>query len=163
MLREALDEGEPVTANGKVAGPSQRAILSGRILLAEDNPVNRTVATSMLAQIGIKVDIAHNGVEAVEATQCARYDVILMDCQMPEMDGFEATAAIRTAERASGSDAHTVIVALTANAVNGDRERCLAVGMDDYLAKPFRKEQLVGILEKYMSRVDQPVRANAAS
>ena len=163
VLREALDEGESVTANDKVAGPSQRAILSGRILLAEDNPVNRTVATSMLAQLGIKVDNAHNGVEAVEATQRARYDVILMDCQMPEMDGFEATAAIRAAERAVGTDAHTVIVALTANAVNGDRERCLAVGMDDYLAKPFRKEQLVGILEKYLLRVEQPVSANAAS
>ncbi len=118
----------------------------GRVLLAEDNMVNRTIATSMLRQLGWEVDCAKNGVEAVSAVANHRYDVVLMDCQMPEMDGFAATAAIRQTEQESGCATHVRIVALTANAVQGDRERCLAAGMDDYLAKPFRKEQLARVL-----------------
>ncbi len=150
VLRDLLDEGEAAPAANSNAIATPHAQLRGKVLLAEDNPVNRTVATSMLKQLGIEVEIARNGAEAVEAVRQTRYDVILMDCQMPEMDGFEATAAIRDAERSAGERSPMVIVALTANAVQGDRERCLAAGMSDYLAKPFRKEQLQSTLEKYL-------------
>ena len=146
ILHRLLDEPAPaptVQASDRVPNETTRR---RRILLAEDNAVNRTVATSMLKQLGFEVDWAKNGVEAVSAVANARYDVVLMDCQMPEMDGFEATAAIRKAEQAASSASRVKIVALTANAVQGDRERCLAVGMDDYLAKPFRKEQLARVL-----------------
>ena len=145
-LHRLLDEPAPAPAvepGGSVPTETKK---QGRILLAEDNVVNRTVATSMLKQLGFEVDWAKNGLEAVSAVANARYDVVLMDCQMPEMDGFEATAAIRKAEQGSGGVTRVWIVALTANAVQGDRERCLAVGMDDYLAKPFRKEQLARVL-----------------
>jgi CheY-like chemotaxis protein len=117
----------------------------GRVLLAEDNPVNKIVAVSMLKQLGFAVDVANNGQEAVLAAANERYDAILMDCQMPVMNGFEATAAIRAAEASAG--VRVPIIALTANAVAGDRERCLAAGMDDYLSKPIRKEQLRNALE----------------
>ena len=150
VLHELLDE--PLLATPAAADvvvpvvPGSR----GRVLLAEDNPVNRTVAVSMLKQLGFFVDCAANGFEAVRAAAEGQYDAILMDCQMPQMDGYEASAAIRRAERASsvasGRAARVRIIALTANALKGDRDLCIAAGMDDYLAKPFRKEQLARVL-----------------
>ncbi len=119
----------------------------GTVLLAEDNDVNRLVATSMLESLGLQVDVAASGTEALQATARARYDIVLMDCQMPEMDGFDATAAIRARE--GGAD-RCVIVALTAHAMDGDRERCLAVGMDDYLSKPFAREDLARLLSRWL-------------
>ena len=117
--------------------PSEHSL---RVLLAEDNPVNQTLATRMLEKLGHKVHVANNGKEAFERTQAEDFDVIVMDVQMPEMDGLEATIAIRTAEATTGK--HVPILAMTAHAVKGDRERCLSVGMDGYLSKPIRIEEL---------------------
>jgi CheY-like chemotaxis protein/HPt (histidine-containing phosphotransfer) domain-containing protein len=122
--------------------------LAGHVLLAEDNPVNQAVATGMLEAIGISVDIAVNGREAIDRLAAAHYDLVLMDCHMPELDGFAATAEIRRRER--GGRSHLPIVALTANALDGDREICIASGMDDYLAKPFTREQLALTLAHWL-------------
>jgi len=135
-----------------VAEPAGREPL--HILLAEDSPVNQKVAVSMLERRGHRVVVAANGVEAVAAARSQTFDLVLMDVQMPEMDGLAATAAIRTYERATG--AHVPIVAMTANAMHGDRERCLAAGMDDYVAKPIRARDL-------MARIEAVVGASAAA
>jgi CheY-like chemotaxis protein/HPt (histidine-containing phosphotransfer) domain-containing protein len=111
-----------------------------RILLVEDNIVNQKVALILLEQLGLETDIAANGKEAVEAVAKHRYPLILMDCHMPEMDGFEATVAIRKLEELAGY--YTPIIAVTALAMAGDRERCIAAGMNDYISKPIDKEVL---------------------
>jgi CheY-like chemotaxis protein len=110
-----------------------------RILLAEDNAVNRKVAITMLGKINYIPDIAENGLQVLEKLASTRYDLIFMDCQMPEMDGFEATRRIRAM---SGPEASTRIVAITANALQGDRESCLNAGMNDYIAKPIRYDDI---------------------
>jgi len=115
------------------------------ILLAEDNAINRTVATKILARGGFGCDVVPDGRRALEALRAGSYDVVLMDCQMPELDGFEVTGLLRALERQEGR-APVHVIALTANAMKGDRERCLAAGMDDYLAKPFKAELLLGKL-----------------
>lgn len=117
-----------------------------KILIAEDNPVNRELTQKMLEQIGFSTEIADNGLEAVKAAAETNYDLILMDCQMPEMDGFEATAAIR---QQTSKEHCPKIIALTANAATGERERCLDAGMDDYLCKPITKEDLRETIEKH--------------
>ncbi|WP_051822680.1 response regulator [Desulfonatronum thiodismutans] len=127
--------------------------LGGKILLVEDNLVNQEVAKGLLKEMGAAVDVVGNGREAVEAVRTGKYDLVFMDCQMPIMDGFEATRRIRESE--SGGR-RTPIVAMTAHAMEKDRERCLAVGMDDYLSKPVKTGDLVRILEKY-----SPGRSNA--
>ncbi|MFM8330252.1 MAG: response regulator, partial [Candidatus Methylumidiphilus sp.] len=120
----------------------------GKILVAEDNLINQKVAVGLLERLGCEVKVAGNGVEAVEVFVRDSFDLILMDCMMPQMDGYEATAAIR-ARQADGARP-TPIVALTANNVAGDREKCLAAGMDDYLAKPFSLHQLQAILQRWL-------------
>jgi len=125
--------------------------LRGRVLLAEDNPVNQEVAIAMLQRIGLQYKVAANGQQALDLLLENTFDVILMDCQMPVMDGFEATARIRQNELASGS-AKCPIIALTANAIVGDREMCLSKGMDDYLSKPFSMEQLHEILSHWLDK-----------
>jgi CheY-like chemotaxis protein len=114
-----------------------------RILLAEDNVVNQKLALRLLGQMGYRADLASNGIEAVESVGRQTYDVVLMDVQMPEMDGLEASRRI-TAQ--GPPDQRPRIVAMTANAMQGDREQCLAAGMDDYVTKPIRVEALVQAL-----------------
>jgi CheY-like chemotaxis protein len=117
------------------------------ILLVEDNIVNQKVVLRQLQRLGYTAEIAANGHEAVEAALQGRYRLILMDCQMPELDGFDATRMIRVAEAALHR--HTPIIAMTANAMAGDREACLAAGMDDYLAKPLHIKDLQGMVEQW--------------
>ena len=115
-----------------------------RVLVAEDNPVNQQVARKMLEKIGCRVDLVANGLEAVKAVESIPYQIVFMDCQMPEMDGFTATNAIRKGEQ---NGRHVPIVAMTANALAGDRERCLEAGMDDYISKPVKGADLKVIVE----------------
>ena len=124
-------------------GPGHTA----RVLVAEDNPVNQRVARLMLEKCGCLVDVVDNGEQAANSVATGAYDLVLMDCQMPVCDGFEATRRIR-ALPPPVSD--IVIVALTANALSGDREHCLAAGMNDYLAKPVRRDALNELLARYL-------------
>jgi len=122
----------------------------GRVLVAEDNPVNQEVARETLASLGCQIDLAANGEEAVVMASRTAYDLIFMDCQMPVMDGFEATRAIRTRE-ALQQQKHIPVIALTAHAAEGDRKQCLAMGMDDYLSKPFSQEALSTVLRRWLT------------
>jgi CheY-like chemotaxis protein len=121
-----------------------------RVLLAEDNPVNQRLASRLLEKRGHSVVVAENGLEALAALEKECFDLVFMDVQMPVMDGFEATVAVRRKEGVSGI--HLPIVALTAHAMKGDREKCLAVGMDAYLTKPIRPQELDEILQAYLSK-----------
>jgi CheY-like chemotaxis protein len=115
-----------------------------KVLLVEDSVVNQKLAAAVLEKDGHHVTIANNGREAVQAFESDSYDLVLMDIQMPEMDGFEATRSIRKMEQGTGN--HIPIIAMTAHALVGDRERCLAVGMDDYIAKPIYAKQLLATI-----------------
>ena len=121
-----------------------------RILVVEDNAINRRLVLLMLEKLGHRADVAVSGTEAVAAAEHVAYDVILMDCQMPEMDGFAATREIRrrAAQRPADERKPARIIALTANALAGARAQCLAAGMDDYLSKPFTTQQLSAVLPK---------------
>ncbi len=140
----------PVTSTKSGAKPKD-----ARILVAEDNRVNQKLALLMLRKLGYQADIANNGREAVEAQGSKGYDLIFMDCQMPVLDGYAATKALRD----NSKTCSVRIVAMTANALEGDRERCLAAGMDDYIAKPVRYEELEALLEKHFpsAAASQPV------
>ena len=148
--RQGYAAGTPAVA----PKPRAPAAPGGRVLLVEDNPVNREVATGLLALLGYHVDSAEDGQQAIEVSAADAYDVILMDCQMPVMDGFTATATIRERERQTQA-ARIPIIALTANAMEGDRDRCLAAGMDDYLSKPFSQQSLSEILARWCWPRDQ--------
>jgi CheY-like chemotaxis protein len=128
-----------------------------RVLLAEDNLVNQRVAVRLLTKRGHHVTVVGNGRDAVEAAAAAAFDVVLMDVQMPEMSGFEATAAIRQAERETGT--HLRIIAMTAHALKGDRERCLAAGMDGYISKPIEPATLFATVEEEESPTGEPLEA----
>ena len=140
------------TAASEVAASAVDAPAAGRILLVDDSKMNQMVAKAMLERLGYEVEVAGSGGDAVLAATSAHYDVVLMDCLMPDMDGYEATEIIR---RSEGPARHTTIVALTASALSGDREKCLAAGMDDYLSKPLRPAALQTVLGRWVS---QPTR-----
>jgi CheY-like chemotaxis protein len=139
-LRRATGMAVAPVAARVVAEPVAVAI-EYRVLLVEDNAVNQKLAMHLLTKLGCEVVLAGNGEEAVARAREGRFDVIYMDCQMPVMDGFAATRALR------GEGVSTPIVALTANAMAGDRERCLAAGMDDYVSKPLRASELARTLQ----------------
>jgi PAS domain S-box-containing protein len=136
----------PPNPASQPAGPSPAA-RALRILLAEDNPVNQALASRLLAKRGHVITVAGNGKEALAALEGGPFDLVLMDVQMPEMGGFEATAAIRAREQGTGR--HLPIIAMTAHAMKGDRERCLAAGMDDYLTKPVRAKDLFHVIDRF--------------
>ena len=127
--------------------PLGQEITSASILIAEDNPVNQKVAVRLVEKMGHLAYVVNNGAEVLEALRSSRFDLILMDCQMPLVDGFEATVQIRGLEVSLG---HVPIIAMTANAMYGDRERCLAAGMDDYISKPVAYETLRNIIVKWL-------------
>jgi CheY-like chemotaxis protein len=143
------------------AAPTAERPSRPRILVVEDTAVSQKIAVAMLENLGYQADVAGNGLEAVEACSRTRYDAVLMDCQMPEMDGFKAAAWIRQRE---GPDRRIPIIALTASVMQGDRERCLAAGMDDYLGKPVRLQTLDSTLRKWIPRMGElPAPASIAS
>jgi CheY-like chemotaxis protein len=122
--------------------------ITGRILLAEDNSVNRKLVERMLAKCGVEVTSVTNGLEAAHAASETEFDLVLMDCQMPELDGYEATKWIRAL---NPPHCNVPVIALTANAMVGDRRRCLAAGMDDYLSKPLQKERFYSVLREWLA------------
>ena len=146
----ASASGTPLRASQPAPAESTTAaatLANPRVLVVDDNPVNQRLAQFMLQKLGCRVDIVGDGREALTTLQQIRYDVVFMDCQMPEMDGYQATIAIRAFESPLGR--HTPIVAMTANAMDGDREQCLAVGMDDYVSKPVTAAAVASALHRW--------------
>ncbi len=141
-----MTSGETQKSDGENPSNGRRR----RVLLAEDNPINQRVCEEMLRRLGIDVHTVNDGRQAVEALDDEGYDAVLMDCQMPELDGYRATALIREHEQEQGR-ARVPIIALTAHAMEGDREACLAAGMDDYLSKPFRLADLESLLLRWIT------------
>jgi CheY-like chemotaxis protein len=148
VVREVRAE-SPTAPVRSAHSPSGRQC---RLLVVEDNRVNQKVAVHLLERLGCRVELARNGVEAVRMAQPDQYEMILMDCQMPVMDGFEATKEIR---RREDSNTHVPIIAMTANALPEDREICLQAGMDDYISKPINRAELVRVLERFAPSWDQ--------
>ena len=130
---------------GTVQDAEPPSLAAVRVLVAEDNAVNQSVADQMLRRLGVEVSIVPDGEQAVAALESGEYDLVLMDCQMPMMDGYQATRAIR----GLGARSETPIVAMTANAMPGDRERCIEAGMDDYIAKPLQLPALERLVDRY--------------
>ena len=142
---------QQLSANTAMVAAKEDRPSRGRILIAEDNMVNQRVAVRLVQKLGLTADVGANGLEILAALKREEYKLILMDCQMPEMDGFETTIAIR---KLSGPLRRIPIIAMTANAMQGDRERCLASGMDDYLSKPVKPENLAAILDRWLTPVE---------
>ena len=137
-----------------------KSSFQARVLVAEDNIVNQKVAVQMLKNLGCYADVAANGKEAVEMSAKLPYDLVFMDCQMPEMDGYEATAEIR---RTEGKDKHIPIIAMTAHAMKGERERCLKAGMDGYISKPVEKEDLQNTIRQWIIKLEDGEMENSKS
>jgi PAS domain S-box-containing protein len=157
-----LDLGAPVTGDGAPVHPREVKAATVRlgsaaplVLVAEDSPVNQIVAVRALERCGCRAQVAADGREALQALATQRYDAVLMDCQMPEMDGYEATAQLRSREQ--GGAHHTPVIAMTAYAMKGDLEKCLAAGMDDYISKPMRYQALVDTLRRWVPALSNPV------
>ncbi len=144
--------GDGVASTRRMVAPnSSHGVHRGRVLLVEDNPVNQRVAVQILERLGCKVDAAANGREALELLERTAYDAVFMDCQMPEMDGYEATRELRLRQ---GKNGRVWVVAMTAHSLAGDREKCLAAGMDDYISKPVRPSAIEEALERAAARVE---------
>jgi two-component system, sensor histidine kinase and response regulator len=148
-LLGGLQQGEgAAAADPEPVETSAEPTIAGRVLLVEDNKMNQLVATRILDKLGLTVEVAENGRRALDALDAHRFDAVLMDCQMPEMDGYEATGEIRRREVESGE--HLPVIAMTAAAMDGDREICLAAGMDDYITKPVRPDDLLTALRRWI-------------
>jgi len=141
---------KPVASLDAVAS-NEGLQLNARILLVEDNPVNQMVAQKMLERIGLKATLANNGVEALQCLDEQSFDLVLMDCQVPDMDGLDATREIWKLELKTAWVQRLPIIVLTANVMSGDRERCLETGMDDYIGKPVQRDQLATVLRKWLA------------
>jgi CheY-like chemotaxis protein len=124
-----------------------------KVLVVEDNPVNQKVILVLLKKLGCQVDVAENGRVALEKMDEHDFDIIFMDCQMPELDGYAATQEIR---RREGGEKHNIVVAMTANAMQGDREKCLNSGMNDYIPKPIKRDLVEEMITKYCGKALQP-------
>jgi CheY-like chemotaxis protein len=142
----SLDTFKPVTAPTLLESETKSKL---RILLVEDYVINQTVALGKLEKLGYHADVVDDGIAALQALERTRYDLVLMDCQMPKLDGYDASAEIRRRETSAGGGRHTPIIAMTANAMLGDREKCIAAGMDDYITKPIHADDLQRILEQW--------------
>ena len=149
----------PAPSRSSAVDTPLRALLGCRVLLAEDNRVSQRVALGLMQKLGVVADAVANGAEALAALELAPYDIVLMDVEMPEMDGFEATAAVRDRERAG--DRRIPIIAMTAHALREDRQRCLAAGMDDYVSKPIDKRLLEEVLLRWAPRQEARAKARA--
>jgi CheY-like chemotaxis protein len=153
VLRAPVVESDSAALVTGQAAPKEKKKKKLSVLLAEDNAVNQKIASHVLEKQGHHVTVAVDGREALAALDRAPFDVVLMDVQMPEMDGFETTAAIRARERDTGM--HLPIIAMTAHAMQGDRERCIAAGMDSYISKPLKVQELIELLEKVSDAAQQ--------
>ena len=143
-IETEIFEGEPISDTR-----DEIEHIEGRVLLAEDNPTNQMIAQLMLTKLGLTVDVVADGLEAVESLRIRNYDLVLMDIAMPEMDGITATRKIREIQ---GRHLHTPIIALTAHAMQGDRESILAEGLDDYLVKPINQSTLQSCLARWLKK-----------
>jgi CheY-like chemotaxis protein len=144
-----IEDADRLDDSGIVALPNLRPVTGTRVLLAEDNEVNQWVAVRMLERLGCEVAVAINGAQAITMVGSDRFDFVLMDCQMPVVDGYAATSEIR---RAEGGRRRIPIIALTAHALPEDRRRCMEAGMDDFITKPVGLDDLRGIVERYAAR-----------
>jgi two-component system, sensor histidine kinase and response regulator len=152
LLAERLVRAEPPVHEVEL-GPPDPSRKGSRVLVVEDNAANLKVTVRMIERLGYRADVAANGSEALKMVEVGRYDAVLMDCQMPEMDGYESTRQIRKAEP---SGQHVPIIAMTAAALSGDRERCLAAGMDDYISKPVKLHIVAAVLERWLAPAPRP-------
>jgi signal transduction histidine kinase/ligand-binding sensor domain-containing protein/DNA-binding response OmpR family regulator len=160
LIGSAEEETDTFAAANAYPPAMSMAPLAGRVLVVEDQPLNREVAIGILVSLGLQVETANNGREALDVLRTRRFDAVLMDCEMPIMDGFSATAALRRREPAG---THIPIIALTADATAAGREACLAAGMDDYLAKPFRREALHATLARWLLGKPEPAQPHVAA
>ncbi|WP_417748428.1 ATP-binding protein [Rosistilla oblonga] len=144
------DDSSSAAAAAATSTSTRNGAMSAHILVAEDNDINQMYIEELLTRMGCTCEIVNNGNEAIQAVEAGRYDLVLMDCQMPESDGFTASREIRRREADGDSAVHLPIIALTANAMKGDRERCMAAGMDEYLSKPIKFDQLRDMLARFL-------------
>jgi CheY-like chemotaxis protein len=153
----AREAAAPERQSAKAAETAEPLPCNGHVLIVDDNPVNQIVAGRAVRSLGYSVEIVAGGQAALDALLRAHFDVMLLDCQMPEMDGYATAAEVRRREDSATLQLHrTPIVAMTANAIEGELERCLAAGMDDYVAKPFRMAKLESTLERWVHRPKAP-------
>lgn len=151
VARDVLSATQPSAIGASKPTPT---MMSGHVLVVEDNPVNAAVARRLLDLVGLRVSTVHDGRQALDAIAREPFDLVLMDCQMPVMDGYSATREQREREQASGG--RIPIIAMTANAMAGDREKCLAAGMDDYLSKPLQRDVLANTLQRWLTAIEKP-------
>ena len=159
-LPEVGDSAPPPGRTASFASPIVAATDAALVLVVEDSPVNRLVAVRVLERCGFRAHVVNDGREALHALASQRYNAVLMDCQMPDIDGYEATRELR---RREDGTRHTPVIAMTAHAMTGDRERCLEAGMDDYIAKPVRSQTLNEVLRRWIDRSDDADKAAAAA